>query len=136
MIEKNAFLEYWFGKVGIYSKYYPRINKPIAVDVVVGACFLITPKALEKVGLLNEDYFFFYEDLDYCRRVWKKRLKVYYLPESIVYHFHGASVDKPAMKNDTWKRLIPGSKKYNGVFKHYVLFLIILSSQKFLGKRS
>jgi len=59
---------------------YSFRKKPRTVDAVVGAAFLLTPLALKKVGLFDERFFMYFEDLDYCRRVKKAGLKVYYLP--------------------------------------------------------
>lgn len=127
---KNAILEYWFGKKGLFEKYAPRGKRPVEVDAVAGAAFLITPRSLKEVGLLNEEYFFYFEDIDYCRRVWDSALKVYYLPESEIIHYHGASGRKIADEKNQWRRLIPGSKIYHGLLKHYILFIIMWLSQK------
>ena len=128
---KNAILEYWFGKKGLLDKFYPKGNSPVTVDAVVGAAFLITPESKKKVGLLDERYWAYFEDIDYCRQAWKKNLKVYYLPSSEIIHYHGVTFKKttPDDKN-RWRRLIPSSKIYHGVFKHYILNFIIWSGQK------
>lgn len=131
----NAIREYWFGQKGLFEKYLPpealaKVGVPIVVDSVVGAAFLITPQALRKVGKLDEKYFFYFEDIDYCKRVWQAGLKVYYLPEAEIIHYHGASGTKVADVANQWRRLIPSSKLYHGVFKHYLLFLIMYLGQK------
>lgn len=127
---KNAILEYWFGKKGLFEKYAPKGKRPTEVDAVVGTAFLITTRSLKEVGLLNEKYFFYFEDIDYCRRVWGSGLKVYYLPESEIIHYHGASGRKIADEKNQWRRLVPGSKIYHGLLKHYILFIIMWLSQK------
>jgi GT2 family glycosyltransferase len=127
---KNAILQYWFGKKGLYDKYVPDGNNPSEVDSLVGAAFLITPKALEKEERLDERYWAYFEDIDYCRRVHRIGLKVYYFPEAEVVHYHGVSFSKLAEKNEQWKRLIPSSKIYHGLFKHYLINFILWSGQK------
>lgn len=127
---KNAIGQYWFGKKGLFDKYAPKGKAPVIVDSVVGAAFLMTPAALKKVGGLDERYFFYFEDIDYCRRVKKTGLRVYYLPEAEIVHFEGVSGKKIAKPKDQWKRLIPSSKIYHGTLKHYILTLIILIGQK------
>jgi GT2 family glycosyltransferase len=121
----NAIKEYWFDMKGSFELYYPEVKKPIEVDAVVGAAFFITPKALDKVGLLNEKYFFYYEDLDYCRRVWNSGLRVYYYPDAEVVHYHGASGKGIVGEEFQWRRLIPSSKIYHGALKHYLISFII-----------
>lgn len=127
---KNAILEYYLGKKGLFDKFAPRGTKPTTVDSVVGAVFLMTPKAIEKVGILDERYWAYFEDIDYCRQCWKNNLKVYYLPESVITHYHGATFKKMANEAERWKRLIPSSKIYHGLINHYVINAILWSGQK------
>ena len=127
---KNAIMEYWLGKKGNFEKFAPKGKKPVTVDAVVGAAFLLTPKAQERVGNLDEKYFAYFEDIDYCRQTWKQGLKVYYLPESVITHYHGATFKKLADQKDRWKKLIPSSKIYHGLIKHYVIHVILWTGQK------
>jgi len=128
---KNAILEYFFGQKGLFDKYAPKGNKPVVVDAVVGASFLITPEAINQVGLLDERYWAYFEDIDYCRQVGKKGLKVYYLPKVEIIHYHGASFKKATPDETTrWKRLIPSSKIYHGLVGHYLINSIIWLGQK------
>ncbi len=58
------------------------------VDWMIGACLMIKKDILEKVGLLDERYFLYFEDVDLARKFWTIGKKVYYLPESRVTHAH------------------------------------------------
>jgi GT2 family glycosyltransferase len=127
---KNAIRQYFLGKKGLFDKYVPKGKNPAVVDALAGAAFLITPKALKKVGLLDERYFFYFEDIDYCRRVKKAGLKVYYLPEVKIIHYHGVSGKTLAPQKDQWKRLIPSSKVYHGLLGHYLLTAVLWLGQK------
>ena len=127
---KNAILEYWFGKKRLFDKYAPKGKKPVTVDASVAAALLITPNALKEVGPLDERYFFYMEDIDYCRHVWRAGLKVYYLPEAEVFHYHGASGKHLADEANQWRRLIPSSKIYHGLLRHYLLTAILWTGQK------
>ncbi len=113
-----------------YKKYAPTGNTPTVVDAVVGASFLVTPKAYSLVGGLNTKYVSYFEDLDYCRSVYSKGLKVYYLPTSKVKHYHGESFKQLYGDDNQWKKLIPSSIVYHGLFKHYLLFAVSWISQK------
>ncbi len=126
----NAIKEYWFGKKGLFEKFAPTGTDPVTVDSVVGAAFLITPKAKERVGILDERYFAYFEDIDYCRQTWKKGLKVYYLPSSVITHYHGATFKKLADESQRWKKLIPSSKIYHGTLNHYIINAILWAGQK------
>lgn len=125
----RAVRQYWFGEKGLLDKYIPRSKSTTEVEAVVGAVFLITKSALKEVGLLNEQYFMYFEDLDYCREVRKKGLKVYYVPSALVYHYHGQSGKSIASDENQWKRLIPSSKTFHGLFGYYAIFFVMKSRQ-------
>lgn len=112
---------YWFGHK-ILEKYYPKNFSK--VESVVFAAVLITPIAIEKVGLLNEKYFMYFEDLDYCRRVRRNGLDILYEPKSEIYHLHGAS------GVSDWRRLIPSAKIYHGKISYYLIYLVTWMAQK------
>ncbi len=124
----RAIKEYWFGQKGVYEKYAPKGKKPVEVEAVTGAAMLIPQKMIEKIGLLDEKYFMYFEDLDYCQRVKQAGLKVYYLPEAEILHHHGQSAAKAGSK--AYQYLIQSSKIYNGLIKYYLLFLILWIGQK------
>lgn len=126
----GAIKQYWLRQPDRFSLYIPKGDKPTIVDSVVGAAFLITPAARQKVGLLNEKYFMYFEDLDYCKRVWESGLKVYYLPAAKVIHYHGASGKNVVKPEFQWKRLIPSSKIYHGLLKHYSISFVMWTGQK------
>ena len=129
----RAIKEYWLGEKGSSGLFAPKANSPIKVDSVVGAAFLITPEALKKVGLLNEKYFMYFEDLDYCRKVKKAGLAVYYLPGAEITHHLGASGTKIIESDNQWRRLIPSSKIYHGKFIHNLINFVLWTGQKFKG---
>ena len=123
----NAVREYWLGEKGLFSKYIPQGGP---TESLVMAAYLLTPRALKKVGLLNEKFFMYFEDLDYAKRVKEKGLKIYYLPQAEVIHYHGVSGKNLADEKNQWRRLIPSSKTYHGTLMHYLINLVIWSSQK------
>ena len=45
------------------------IEEPVQVDVVMGACMMVRRKAIESVGILDEDYFLSYEETAWCSRL-------------------------------------------------------------------
>ena len=127
----RAIKEYWLGYKGYFEKFAPMGHNPVTVDSVVGAAFLITPEARNRVGkLLDERYFAYFEDIDYCRQTWKKGLKVYYLPDSVITHYHGATFKMLADEAERWKKLIPSSKIYHGLIKHYIINAVLWLGQK------
>ena len=124
----RAIREYWFGQKNVYEKYAPKGKKPVEVEAVTGAAMLIPRKTIEKIGLLDEKYFMYFEDLDYCRRVRGAGFKAYYLPEAEILHYHGQSAVRVGSK--AYQYLVQSSKIYNGLIKYYLLFLILWIGQK------
>ena len=125
----NAFKEFWLGQ-NTYSKYVPSDDKPIEVWSVSGGALMVKRSLFEKIGAWDSRYFMFYEDLEMCRQVRKLGLKIYYYPGCRFIHRHGASGKALAPTANQWRRLIPSSKIYHGIVKHYLLFLITWSGQK------
>ncbi|RJR25691.1 glycosyltransferase family 2 protein [Candidatus Microgenomates bacterium] len=136
---KRAILEYWLGKKDYFSKYYPKGDRPVEVEAVSGGAMLVSKEIVNEVGMLDERYFMYFEDLDFCRRARKAGYKIYYLPSSKIIHEHGASGKKLAEPKDQWRRLVPSSKIYHGSLNHFLITFIILSGQKirklFTGKK-
>jgi hypothetical protein len=87
-------LSYVFPKSRYFAKYnltYLDENKIYEVDAVVGAFMLINRQALLQVGLLDESFFMYGEDLDWCYRFRQEGYKVVYYPEVKILHHKGAS---------------------------------------------
>jgi len=62
------------------------------VDFAPACSVLISKEVFKKIGLLNEDYFLYYEDNDFCKRLKKAGFQILYNPFSKVYHKGGASI--------------------------------------------
>lgn len=69
-------------------------DKPREVDWVSGAALFATQSFMDKAGLLDEKYFMFCEDVDWCFRAWRNGFKVLYFPGSVITHAIGRSTDK------------------------------------------
>lgn len=63
-------------------------QKPKTVDWVIGSAMLTSQEAVQKVGLMDNRFFMYMEDVDWCRRFWENGLKVVYYPQAFVYHYH------------------------------------------------
>lgn len=68
------------------------------VDWLLGACLIIRRQALDVVGLLDEDYFLYIEDTDWCRRFWENNWLVYYLANiKLVHYYRRESASMPGI---------------------------------------
>jgi len=66
-------------------------DEPGEVDAVNGAFMLVRATAVREVGLLDEGYWLYMEDLDWCRRFWEAGWKVFYEPAGVALHVKGGS---------------------------------------------
>lgn len=86
-----------------FSKKYKLVDvsrkEPFSVDWVSGSCMMIRRSALDDIGLLDENYFMYVEDIDICYRMWQKGWEVHYMPHSEVLHHIGGSSRKQVFKN-------------------------------------
>jgi GT2 family glycosyltransferase len=78
----------------VLERYYLRDrsdDEPQDVDWLVGACLCVRTAAVEQVGLMDERFFMYSEELDWCRRFKAAGWRVSYVPSSEVVHLEGAS---------------------------------------------
>jgi GT2 family glycosyltransferase len=61
------------------------------VDWVSGACMVVSRNAVNDIGLLDDRFFMYWEDADYCKRMWDAGWKVLYNPQFSIYHHVGGS---------------------------------------------
>jgi GT2 family glycosyltransferase len=68
--------------------WWPRDSQR-EVDVVTGSFMLVRRKAIDEIGLMDEDYFLYYEETDWCYRFTKAGWKVLFWPGAQIIHWHG-----------------------------------------------
>lgn len=81
----------------LLDEYYVRDRPDDAisdVDWVMGACLMVRRDIVDTVGLLDEDYFMYSEELDWCRRIKSAGWRVVYLPTAQVIHHEGKSSEQ------------------------------------------
>lgn len=63
-----------------------QILNPKQVDYITGACLLIKREVIEKIGLMDEDYFLYFEDADWCLKARRAGYKCVLVPNSKIWH--------------------------------------------------
>lgn len=81
-------------KFARYNLTFLEENKVHDVEAISGACMLARRKAIDDVGMMDEDYFMYGEDLDWCYRFGKTGWKIIYFPRAVVIHHHRVSSRK------------------------------------------
>ena len=69
-------------------------DAPMAVESVLGACICVRRSALPRLGLLDEDFFFFFEEIDWCRRAWVMGAEVFHVPQARAIHRQGHTANR------------------------------------------
>ena len=82
---------------GQYHLTYLNQNETNEIDVLSGAFMLLRKSVLDKVGLLDEDYFMYGEDIDLSYRIKKAGFKNVYFADSSIIHFKGESTKKGSL---------------------------------------
>jgi len=84
-------------RFGKYHLSYLDPSQTHQVDVLAGAFMLLRKEALDKVGILDEDYFMYGEDIDLSYRITQGGYKNYYFPDTTIIHYKGESTKKGSL---------------------------------------
>jgi GT2 family glycosyltransferase len=81
-----------FPKSKVFGSYLLTYLDDVAVsevDSLCGAAMMVRREVIDKVGLMDENYFMYGDDIDWCYRIKRAGWKVYYLPEAEIVHYGG-----------------------------------------------
>lgn len=84
-------------KFGAYHATYIGEDETHEVEVLAGAFMMLRKSVLDEVGLLDEDYFMYGEDIDLSYRILKGGYKNYYFPQTRIIHYKGESTKKGSL---------------------------------------
>lgn len=80
---------------GVDEVDHGQYNDIQETDFATGCCMLIKRNVIEKIGLLNEKYFLYYEDVDYSQTAKLNGFSVHYYPEAVIFHKNAGSSQGP-----------------------------------------
>lgn len=155
----------FFGRTSLLTKLFPNNwitrktilsndkngAKPIEVDWVSGACMVIRRDAIQHIGLMDEQFFMYFEDVDWCKRMWANGWKVIYYPMACITHQVGGSSDKRPvqsiynfhvscylyfMKYPAWPLWILKPVTILGLSFRFILLLILFYSRQSYNTKS
>jgi hypothetical protein len=95
--------------------YWPRwtnIVRPTTVPVVSAACLMLTRRSLEMVGAFDENFFFYNEEYDWCRRAKDAGLRLEMLPVSVVHVGGGSTPTDPRFTREAQRAFVYLSSKH------------------------
>jgi GT2 family glycosyltransferase len=82
------------------------------VDWMLGACLLARREFLVDVGLMDEGYFLYVEDIDWCYRAWQSEWEVWYYAGAYIIHYHNAESDRRLLSQASWIH-------WNSIWRYY-----------------
>jgi GT2 family glycosyltransferase len=128
---ESTLLQQWFPHNRFARRYY-MTDRPAdsaqAVDWLVGAALIIRRAAWEEVGPLDEGYFMYFEELDWCRRCQAAGWEVHYVPQAVVIHHEAQSSDQvPVARAIRFQRSkVRYFRKYYGpAWAHLIRFFLL-----------
>jgi len=87
-LTRIGFLEHW----GFGQKDSKEFAKETEIFSAKGACMLIRRSVIEKVGLFDDDFVSYFEESDFCWRVWLAGWRVLFYPKAKIYHKVGFTI--------------------------------------------
>lgn len=84
-------------RFGRYHLSYLNKDEIHEVEILVGAFMLLRKSVLDKIGLLDETFFMYGEDIDLSYRILQAKYKNYYFPETTIIHYKGESTKKSSI---------------------------------------
>lgn len=100
-------------------------SEPKEVGAVIGAFMLIKRSVIQSIGMLDEDFFFTVEDIDYCYRVKQAKFSIYYDPTVSMVHLVSASQKEGKEYPKLHSNRILYFKKNEGIIKAIISAIII-----------
>jgi len=111
------------------------------VDWILGACMMVRRETIEKIGMMDERFFLYFEDVDWCYRMKQHGWKVFYVPESTMIHLYrrasaGSIFNKPFLIHllslfryyEKWNRVFYFLKRHRPLLKSAAFVLADLAA--------
>lgn len=116
----------WQGKavhIGLNKLDRSQFNTECAVDYIEGSCLLARRHTIETIGLLDPQYFLYWEETDWCMRARNSGYRLLYAPRAKIWHKGGASSNSTPISYYFSRNRFIFTKKY-AARKQYTLFLV------------
>jgi GT2 family glycosyltransferase len=117
-------LRYWVSALGlsrlssffIYEE-YPRWRGDTerSIDWQSGCCVMFRGNLLKRLGGFDEQFFYHFEEVDLCRRVWNAGYPILFTPEAVITHLGGQSVGRFPVRFEIEKH----RSRYRYFYKHF-----------------
>lgn len=121
-------------RFGRYNMTFADIDDTIEIDSVVGAYMQIRKEAIHQVGIMDEIFFMYAEDLDWCYRIKEAGWQIWYYADVTVYHVkRAASRKSPKAQFEFWRAMLIFYRKHYRVTTPIWMHMLILTALLYKG---
>ena len=121
-------------RVGYREKDNGQHDQLKETDLAHGAAMMVPRRVVDKVGMMPEFFFLYYEEVDWCESIKKAGYKIFFVPSSKVYHKESMSIGKGSTLKTyymTRNRLLYMRRNTAGLMKvSWILFFLLFSLPK------
>lgn len=121
-------------RIGFMEKDNGQHNIQQETDLAHGAAMMVPKDVIDKVGMMPEFFFLYYEEVDWCESIKKAGYKIFFVPDSKVYHKESMSIGKKSTLKTyylTRNRVLYMRRNTSGLKKlAWILFFIVFSLPK------
>ena len=111
-----------------------QYNEPRLTSYAHGACMLVKKSVIDMIGSMDEQFFLYYEEQDWCERMNRNGFHIFYVPQSVVYHKESISTGKNSPLKTYYlsrNRILFARKNFKGIqFLISMLYVIFISVPK------
>lgn len=119
-----------------------RFDMPSEIDFITGCCMLVSPRVFQRIGLLDEKYFAYLEDADFCLRARRAGFSMSYVPSAHLYHkvsaLTGGSLSAFSIRMGVRNRVYYLRKHFGvaGFLTFSALYLFLIALRFILGRET
>ncbi|MGC9324356.1 MAG: glycosyltransferase [Desulfomonilia bacterium] len=110
---------------GLYPSKRSGFTRPVMVPSVIGACMMIRKELFDAIGVLDEGFFFYLEETDFCKRARDAGYEVWHLPHIPVIHHQGITAKKTDLRRkvEYQRSIYRFFRKHKGKTQYLVLYM-------------
>lgn len=121
LFTESTIVQEYLPGLGLFKRYYcddRPVDKAQQVDWIVGAAMFVRRAVYTQIGGLDEGFFMYSEELDWCRRVAAAGWQIAYDPEAEVIHYEGRSSEQVVAARHIrfFSSRVRYAAKYHGIF--------------------
>lgn len=125
--------------IGWGKKDEGQYDTPGYTHLAHGAAMTVSRKSIEKAGLMEDSYFLYYEELDWCLQIQKAGYKIWFAPASLVHHKESMSVGKSSPLQEYYKtrnRIFLARRNFRGItLTLCLLYLLLVANPVHFAKK-